>query len=96
MGNSRDEIVTQICYQTSESKTELKNYMNINIKQNLKYISKSILNGFNCRYNTSSITESSNSRLKMLFPSHCFSLTDIRVALTSAEHFSLLLKQFIR
>lgn len=55
-----------------------------------------MLNGFNCGYNTSSIAESSNSRLKMLLPSHSLSLTDIRIALSSAEHLSLLSKQFIR
>ena len=53
MGNSRDEIVTLKCFQTLESKPELKNYMNNNIKQDLKYIAKSMLNGFNCGYNMS-------------------------------------------
>lgn len=86
MGNSRDEIVTQKCFQT---------YMDTNIKNDLKYISKSFLNGFNCGYNTSSIAESSNSRLKILLPSRSITLKDIRIALSSAEHLSTLSKQFI-
>lgn len=40
MGNSTDEFVTQKCFQTLESKPELKTYMNTIIKQNLTYIKK--------------------------------------------------------
>lgn len=96
MGQSRDYDVAISCYKKLEGKSKLATYMIKNIKDDLKYFSKSMLQTFNCGYNTSSIAESTNSRLKNLFPDQrSLSLKEIRVALINAERLSSLSKQYI-
>lgn len=67
------------------------------IKEDLKYFTKSMLQTFNCDYNTSSIAESTNSRLKNLFHNQrSFKLKEIRSSLKNVERLSNLSKQYIR
>ena len=95
MGMSRDETVTKKIYEELENCEQLKSYMQENIKEDLQYIAKSMIKGFNCGYNTSSIAESTNSKLKAILPDRSLSLKDIRTMYNNSQRLSILSKEYI-
>ena len=68
-----------------------------NIDGKISMIAKSHINYFTCGYNTSSISESINSRLKRILPkARPLTLKEIREQMTFTEYYSMGNKRFIK
>ena len=76
--------------------TSISEYIENNVKEKIKFFAKSLIQGFNCGYNTSSISESFNRKIKNLHPNRSVSLKEIRIILKKAEGYSGELRRFVK
>ena len=96
MGMTRSKELCLKCYQELMNMSYLTNYMENNISEKLNFFAKSHINGFNCGYNTSSVAESNNRRIKNLLPNRALTLREIRALLISAEEYSMMSRRYVK
>ena len=96
MGMTRDENFAKQCYDELIQNDHIKEYMNENIDEKKDIMIKSKIQYFTCGYNTSSISESSNNRLKSCLPKRPLSLKEIREEMSFVEHNSYYSKRYIK
>lgn len=92
----RDEKVHEECYSELCKNPLLKEYINKCVDPIMNNISKCKFTGFNGGYQSSSISEASNSRLKKLLPTKQLTLKEVREILITAEELTQTSKRFIK
>ena len=96
MGMTRDKRVAQQCRDELRDYEQIDQYLIENVDNKLDVMAKSRIDYFTCGYNTSSISESTNNRLKRSLPERPQSLKEIREHLTFTEFNSHYSKRFIK
>lgn len=96
MGMTRDENLFDYCHRHLEKNEKIRMYLAENVDPKINNIAKCKINFFTCGYNTSSISESMNSRLKRIAHKKPLTLTEIREQMTFTEHYSMCTKRFIK
>lgn len=96
MIKSRDEAVCDECYSELCKNENIKEYLDKCVKPILCNVSKSKFTGFCGGYQSSSISEASNSRLKKLLPTRQVTLKEVRQMLITAEEMTMISKRFIK
>lgn len=96
MGMTRDETLFDYCHRHLEKNEKIRIYLAENVDPKINMIAKCKINYFTCGYNTSSISESMNSRLKRLVHKKPLTLKEIREQMTFTEHYSMCTKRFIK
>lgn len=92
----RVEKVHEECYSELCKNPLLKEYINKCVDPIMNNISKCKFTGFNGGYQSSSISEASNSRLKKLLPTKQLTLKEVREILITAEELTQTSKRFIK
>lgn len=96
MGMTRDKVLAEKCHSKLEENTKIKEYMIQNVNGKLNMMMKSSIDYFTCGYNTSSISESANRRMKRILPDRPQTLKEIREHLTFTENNSRFNKRFVK
>lgn len=96
MIQSRDESLCDECYSKLCKNENIKEYLDKNVKPTLCNVSKSKFTGFCGGYQSSSISEASNSRLKKLLPTRQATLKEVRQIFITAEEMTMISKRFIK
>ena len=96
MGMTRDKKLSEQCYAKLSQNELIRNYLEMNIGKKIDMIAKSSINYFTCGYNTSSVSESINSRLKNSLPLRYLTLTEIRDHYTFVENNAMLNNRYYK
>lgn len=96
MGMTRDKELSQKCHEELAENEQIRCYMEMNVDEKIDMIAKSRINYFTCGYNTSSISESMNNKLKKDLPLRELTLTEIRQHLSFVENNSMLNNRYYK
>ena len=96
MGMTRDEKLSRQYRDELNENDAIRTYIEANIDEKLEMSAKSLINYFTCGYNTSSISESINNRLKRTLPKRPLTLKEIREHLTFMENNSMYNKRYYK
>ena len=96
MGMTKDKELSQKCHDELAQNEQIRCYMEMNVYSKIDMIAKSRINYFTCVYNTSSISESMNNKLKKDLPLRELTLTEIRKHLSFIENNTMLNNRYYK